>query len=310
MRFSLFPGKNDSWLAQKSIIQIHYKKTRNFRSGRHNCKNLGLKNGERRGDILITPSAKIIDTHAHLCDPVFDHDRREVLARAREVGLIAVISVGEDLLDARRNLELASVHPLIRPAAGLYPTILDQSQAEAVMHLIRRERERLVAIGEVGLDYWKVKEISGRDLQREIFAGFIDLAKELDLPLNVHSRSAGRHAIALLLERDAKKVQLHAFDGKVGNAQAAVEAGYFFSIPSSIIRSRQKQKLVQRLPLSSLLVETDSPVLGPRGGERNEPFNVMMALSAIAQIKRITEKEVMEAVLENTHRLYSALASQ
>ena len=98
---------------------------------------------------------------------------------------------------------------------------------------------------------------------RGIFSGFIDLALELDLPLNVHSRSAGRHTVRLLLERGARKVLLHAFDGKASSALAAVEAGYFFSIPPSVVRSRQKQKLLKQLPVSCLLVETDSPVLGP-----------------------------------------------
>jgi len=189
-------------------------------------------------------------------------------------------------------------------AAGLYPTHLDPDQAEAMASLIRRESARLIAIGEVGLDYWAVKEESQKELQKEIFTHFIRLSKELDIPLNVHSRSAGRYAVALLMEQGAERVQLHAFDGKAGPALAAVEAGYFFSIPPSIVRSRQKQKLVKRLPLSNLLIETDSPVLGARPGERNEPVNAQISVSAIAEIKGISKHEVMAVALENTHRLY------
>jgi len=127
------------------------------------------------------------------------------------------------------------------------------------------------------------------------------------LPLNVHSRSAGRHAIALLLEHNAKKVQLHAFDGKASAALPAVEAGFFFSIPPSIVRSRQKQKLVKQLPLSCLLVETDSPVLGPSPDERNEPANSVISINAIAEIKNISKEEVMETVFDNTCRLFGNL---
>jgi TatD DNase family protein len=152
-----------------------------------------------------------------------------------------------------------------------------------------------------------VKEDSERRLQRHIFSMFIDLSLALDLPLNVHSRSAGRQAIDMLLAAGAKKVQMHAFDGKASTALPAAEAGFFFSIPPSVVRSRQKQKLVTRLPLSSLLVETDSPVLGPSADQRNEPANIRISLEAIAQLKKTPLQAVMEAVFDNTRRLYGEL---
>lgn len=249
----------------------------------------------------------LTDCHAHLADPVFDRDRREVLSRAREAGVGAVVTVGETLEDAERILDLARQHAEIRPAAGLFPTYLDPEQAERIEGRIREERERFVAIGEVGLDHWKVKESEDRELQRQIFARFVRLSLELDLPLNIHSRSAGRQVIALLLEEGARRVQLHAFDGKPSTAQPAVEAGYFFSVPPSVVRSRQKQKLVRRIPLSSLLLETDSPVLGADPGERNEPANLRVSLSAIAELKEVSEQEVEAAVTENTKRLYGEM---
>jgi TatD DNase family protein len=246
----------------------------------------------------------VIDTHTHLGDPVFDLDRGEVIEKARTAGLSAIVVVSETFAEAQRNLELAATFPLLRPAAGLYPTHLDLSEAEETIALIRRERDRLVAIGEVGIDYWAVKEESGRECQRLIFLKFVDLSIELDLPLNIHSRSAGRQAITLLLERGACKVQLHAFDGKAASALRGVEAGYFFSVPPSVIRSPQKQKLVRSLPLSSLLVETDSPVLGPAPGERNEPSNALISIDAIAEIKNLEKEVVTEALYENTKQLY------
>jgi len=250
---------------------------------------------------------ELIDVHAHLCDPVFDGDRAGVLERARQAGVASIIAVGEDLADARRNLELSEKYPMIRAAAGLYPTRLNLDQAREMHQFIRDNKEKLVAIGEVGLDYWMVKEEAQLELQREIFGGFIDLAKELDLPLNVHSRSAGRQAIAFLIERGATRVHLHAFDGKAASALPAVEAGYYFSVPPSVVRSEQKQKLVKRLPLSCLLVETDSPVLGPSPRERNEPANLRVALKAIADLKGLSEAEAASAIRENTSRLYGTL---
>jgi TatD DNase family protein len=250
---------------------------------------------------------KIVDTHTHICDSVFDGDRDVVLEKAAEAGVGAIIALGEDLEDARRNIELAEGYPMINPAAGLYPTILDLNQAEQMQSFIRNERSKLVAIGEVGLDFWVVKEEPQKELQKEIFKGFISLSKELDLPLNIHSRSAGRHAVNLLLENAATRVQMHAFDGKASAALPAVEAGFFFSVPPSVVRSRQKQKLVKHLPLSCLLVETDSPVLGPDRQKRNEPANVTISIQAIAELKNVREREIIEAVAENTNLLYGNL---
>jgi len=249
----------------------------------------------------------IIDTHTHLCDPVFDDDRGEVLKRARDAGVAAIIAVSENLFDAQRNMELAVKHPILRPAAGLYPTHLDLRQAEEMIDFIRKKQTQLFALGEVGLDYWVVKEDKDRECQRRIFSRFIELSAELDMVLNVHSRSAGRHVINMLLNHNAKKVQLHAFDGKASTALPAVEAGYFFSIPPSIIRSRQKQKLVKQLPLSHLLIETDSPVLSPESGQRNEPANAALVADIVAEIKNIPRDEVIEAAFRNTCQLYGDL---
>jgi TatD DNase family protein len=249
----------------------------------------------------------LVDTHAHICDPVFDSDRDAVLERGKTAGVASVVAVGETLADARRNLELARMHPNLRPAAGLYPTVLDLGQAKEMENFIRSHRERLVAIGEVGLDFWAVRQDEQKALQREIFKIFINLSRELDLPLNVHSRSAGRHAVAFLLENHAELVQMHAFDGKASAALPAVEAGYFFSVPPSIVRSRQKQKLVRHLPLSCLLAETDSPVLGPEPKTRNEPANLIHSIEAIARIKAVDVEAVVEAVVENARRLYGEM---
>lgn len=247
---------------------------------------------------------KIFDTHAHLCDSSFDEDLEEVLNRATGIGVCTVVAVSEDLSDARKNLQLSETYPMIRPAAGLYPDNPDQNQAEEMVAWIRKNRARLWAIGEVGLDFWIAKAPEDRERQANIFSMFVDLSLDLDLPLNVHSRSAGRHVIDILLSRGAKRVQLHAFDGKFGTALAAVEAGFFFSIPPSVVRSRQKQKLVKNLPLSCLVVESDSPVLGPEAGKRNEPANTRIAIETIAHIKGETVHTVAEAVFNNACRLY------
>ncbi len=246
----------------------------------------------------------VVDTHAHMSAEVFDGDRDAVLERARSAGVRVIVTVSEDLDDARRNLALAERYEMFRPAVGLYPGRLESSRLDDVAALIRSSGPRLIAIGEVGLDYWTAKTEPERHAQRQAFRRFIALARELELPLNVHSRSAGRQVIELLLETGARHVHMHAFDGRACSALPAVEAGYYFSIPPSIVRSRQKQKLVSSLPLSCLLLETDSPVLGPIPGERNEPANIGVAAQAIAQIKGIRVEQVYEAASQNTEALY------
>lgn len=253
---------------------------------------------------MIQDKFKIIDTHAHLSDRVFANDRTNVLIDSRNIGVIGIIAVGETLKDAKVNLKLADIHLGVLPAAGLYPEIIDYEQAEQLETFIIKNVDRLIAIGEVGLDHWVVKEEAEREIQHAIFERFIDLSLGTELPLNIHSRSAGRHAIDLLLAKGAERVQMHAFDGKAANASKAVEAGYFFSIPPSIVRSRQKQKLVKQLPLKSILLETDSPVLGPDPEQRNVPANISIAAETIAEIKSIHLEQVLEAAWENTLRLY------
>ena len=246
-----------------------------------------------------------IDAHAHLGDPVFDPDRAEVLERAQAAGVIAILCVGETLSDAERILALASDFPLLRPCAGLYPTHLDLAAAEEMAAFIRAHHQELTAVGEIGLDHWKVTDAEGQALQEEIFRRQIRLALALDLPVNVHSRSAGRRAIEVLREEGATRVLLHAFDARPATAELGLAAGYYFSIPPSVVRSRQKEKLIARLPLSHLLLETDSPVLGVDPQTRNEPAAIAVAAGAIAEAKGVPVAEVASATTANARLLFA-----
>jgi TatD DNase family protein len=250
---------------------------------------------------------EFIDVHAHLAAPEFADDLPEVLARAEAAGVSGIVTVAETLAESERVLALSARHPVIKAAAGLYPTQPDLDAADAVVAFARRHGDRLVALGEVGLDHWVAKAEADWSVQEAILAKFVALSSELDLPLNVHSRSAGRYAIAFLRAHGARRVLLHAFDGKASTALEGVEVGYYFSIPPSVVRSPQKQKLVRQIPLGSLLLETDSPVLGPTPAERNEPCNIAVACRAVADLKGVSPEAVARITTENAARLFSRL---
>lgn len=246
----------------------------------------------------------LVDVHAHLYGEAFAQDMEEVLSRAGQAGITRILAVSETLEDAEEILELSQRQPMVRPCAGLHPESAGQEELEAMLSFIRSHSSRLVAIGEVGLDYWVAKDEKAREIQREVLSAQVALALELDLPLNVHSRSAGKHTIELLRELGAKKVLLHAFDGRASSAAIGLEAGYYFSIPPSLVRSPQKQKLVRQLPLERLLLESDCPVLGPTVQERNEPANLQLTCSEIARIKGVGEQEVARMTTQNAQRLF------
>jgi TatD DNase family protein len=253
----------------------------------------------------------MIDCHTHLTDAAFDADRPAVLQRARAAGVERIAVVGQDLAENRAVLAAAEIHAELLPFLGLHPDrfadraeALAEGEQAAVQALIREHRARITGIGEVGLDHWVCQDEARRAAQREAFAALVRLAVELDLPLNVHSRSAGQRTIALLLELGARRVLMHAFDGKAGHALRGAEAGFLFSVPPSIVRSPQKRKLVRALPLEALALETDSPVLGPEPGARNEPANVAISAAAIAEIKGAPEAEVRALTAANARRLF------
>ena len=249
----------------------------------------------------------IIDVHCHLTSDDFDTDLPHVLDRALSASVEGMICMGETPADNLKVLELSRQHERVFPAFGHYPKYLDMECVLETEALARLYSDELVAIGEVGIDHWIAKEKAERDLQHQIFSRFILLGLELDLPVSVHSRSAGHHALRLLKENGARRVCMHAFDGKASYAKQGAEAGYYFSIPPSIVRSVQKQKMVKALDLGSLLLESDAPVLGPDPTVRNEPSNIPVAAAAIAEIKGVTIAEVLAQCRENTAALFGEL---
>jgi TatD DNase family protein len=257
----------------------------------------------------------MIDCHAHLAGQDFDADRDAVRRRASAAGVATILVVGEDVEDNNRVLRVTLGSPSegarLLPCLGFHPDRFADERAlpsrpdmNAAMAQIRGHASGLAAIGEVGLDYWYTKDPERRRAQCSLLEEMACLSRELDLPLNVHSRSAGHYAVDLLMAAGAERVLMHAFDGKASHAVRAAEAGYLFSVPPSVIRSDQKQKLVRRLPLESLALESDSPVLGPDRDQRNEPANLVHARDFVAIAHGVSAERVEEVTDANAEALF------
>ncbi|MEM4294439.1 MAG: TatD family hydrolase [Candidatus Caldarchaeum sp.] len=242
----------------------------------------------------------MIDVHCHLTEEPLYSSLVRVLDEAKSSKVAAIISSGIGFEDCLRVLEIAD-NRYVHASLGVEPYALDNY--EKVVELIEDNRHRIVAVGEVGLDYyWGARE--KRELQIKVFREFIELAARHDLPLVVHSRSAGRYALDVLIEARAERVVMHAFDGSASEAVRGASKGYFFSIPPSVVRSEQKQKLVSRVGLENLLLESDAPVLGPERGVVNTPANIRISAERISSIKKLPFEKVVETTSDNARNIF------
>ncbi|NHJ12876.1 MAG: TatD family deoxyribonuclease [Candidatus Thorarchaeota archaeon] len=245
---------------------------------------------------------QIVDTQCHIEQDEFAADLEQVVQRAKKED-VAVISSAISKETWERVIRISREFDNVYPSLGLDP--VDYSSREELPLAIERYKNEIVAIGEIGLDHYRERDHKLREEQEAVFRNLIRHALSMNLPIQIHSRSAGRKAVEILSSESATQVHLHAFDGKASIARAASrDLGYYFSIPTSVVRSSQKRKLVKAVDIERLLVETDSPVLGPEIGGRNEPRNVWIALREIASILGRDVEEMRVIILENTLRIY------
>ncbi len=245
-------------------------------------------------------TALMVDVHCHLTAREFEGKLDLLIRESIDSGVGVMITSGLGYEDSLKVLEISD-YRRIYPSLGVPPH--DLAGYERVLELIEKEKARIIGIGEVGLDYWRGSR-SSRNVQERVFEEFIELAKSLDLPVIVHSRSAGKYALEILFREKAERVIMHAFDGKASHAMRAAGRGYMFSIPPSIVRSVQKQKLVDKLPLDNLLLESDAPVLAPDRNRVNRPKNVKISAEWISRIKGISFSRVVDKTTSNAVEVF------
>jgi len=249
---------------------------------------------------------KLIDTHAHLEE--IDNLER-VLAEARMVGMIAVIAVGSDYESNKRVLQLARTYPgFVYPALGLHPGRLGDSLIDRDLDFIRDNIDSAVAIGEVGLDYHKrVKVVADKAWQQHVFKDILQMAKTCDKPVIIHSRYAWRDALTLVEEAQIEKAVFHWYTGTSSVLRDIINNGYFISATPAVAYHEEHRRAVKAVPLTRLLLETDSPVVYQRGSEfeyQARPADVIKSLEGAAELKNISPAQIAGATTANARKLF------
>jgi TatD DNase family protein len=249
----------------------------------------------------------MIDTHAHLDFSQYDSDRDRVIKEGLEQGLEAVVNIGVDLETSQKSIELAEKYERVYATVGIHPHDSKDAPGDYLDRLEKlAAHEKVVAIGEIGLDYYR--DHSPRDTQRRFFKEQLALAKKLDLPAVVHIREAVDDAFHILDDAGVGKGILHSFPGDEKQANRGAEKGFFISFAGPITYPRSdKVNVAASLPLSKIVVETDAPYLTPQAfrGKRNQPLYVKYVIEKLAEIfKPYTFKDIERITSHNARRVY------
>lgn len=250
---------------------------------------------------------RLIDTHAHLEDKKFSNNRHQVILRAKQESILTIINIGSDLTTSKLSIELAKEYDFIYATVGIHPhdaTKFNDNVYSSFLELA--QKEKVVGIGEIGLDYYR--NLSPQPIQQQVFRQFIRLAKTTNLPIIVHDRQAHSDILKILKEEDAGKVSgvLHSFSGDVDMLKEVINLGFYISISGVVTYSDSLAKIVKLIPLERLLIETDSPYLTPvpYRGKRNEPAYLKYTAEKISQILGITIEEIANITTSNAYRLF------
>jgi len=251
---------------------------------------------------------KFVDAHIHLSDPEYGSQLAQIVQEAKQSNVVALVSSSMDYESCQRNLMLAEENKgLVYAALGIHPwnvTNLTQKELDETLNLILQhgvECEKVVAIGEIGLDPQYAKHRETKDKQMQVFQEMLAAAEKLSLPIILHSRWSAQKILPLLTSYRLEGVLFHWFSSPVELIPQILERGYYISEGPPTVFSNRTQEIVKQVPITNLLTETDGPVsyYGPFEGKVTTPAFIPLVVKAMAEIKKIKEEEVAEQILKN-----------
>lgn len=251
----------------------------------------------------------MIDSHAHYDDEAFDQDREELISSVFESGVRKIINVGASMESCKTTLALAEKYEHIYAAIGVHPSDTAELTEKDMEWLSEKcSLSKVVAIGEIGLDYyWNIPD---RETQKKWFQRQLALAKEVHLPVIIHSRDAAADTISIMKEYGADTIPgvIHCYSYTKESAREFLDMGYSFGI-GGVLTFKNAKKLkeaVAYIPMDRILLETDCPYLSPEPnrGKRNSSLNIPYVVGVMAQMKGISEEEVIRITSENTEKLF------
>jgi len=249
----------------------------------------------------------LVDTHCHLDFPAFEPDREAVIQRAKEAGIGYLVNIGATLDSSSAACGLAEKYAQVYSGVGVHPHDADGFNQEAEDKLKKLAlRSKVVAIGETGLDYYR--NLSSEEHQLHAFNQQIQLAKDLKLPLVIHSRQAETQVMQVLKTAMPVKAVIHCFSGGESFLKECLDSGFYISFTCNITykKAQALRDMVKLTPLDRLMLETDAPYLSPEGfrGKRNEPMQVKLLAEAVSLIKGVSIEEIADKTTRNAKEFF------
>jgi len=231
----------------------------------------------------------------------------EIIKEAKSVGVQKIISVGMSVLSLERILEISNKYDIIYPALGIHPEEVKMNkdvdeQLDFVIDIIRKNKEKICAIGEIGLDHHFIKENELYPLQKKIFENMLSLAQELELPVNLHTKGAEKIIFDILPSYVIPNINIHWYSGPEHYLNVGIDRGYYFSITPAISYSPAVKKTVLKVEKEFMLLESDGPV--KYSGKIGTPAMIREVLNIISNYKEIPAKELEEQIYENTKNIF------